>query len=100
MPTVHQVSIDDTFARVLVGDSVQFTLVDSGTTVTSASQAIYNSAETLVSSGVATDSGSGNLYRFASVASYGFYVSEWRYTVGGVEYRRRHNFKGVIGEVD
>jgi hypothetical protein len=86
--------------NVLVGDTRQFTWIDSGTTPSTILHMIYDGNETLVSSQSMTNSGNGHYYALAKVNTPGYYVSEWLAMISGNPYKRREKFKAVLIEVD
>lgn len=85
--------------EVQVGDTRNFTWVDSGVTPTIIWHAIFDKDETLVWSATGTSSGNGHYYDLARVNTIGLYTSHWGATIGGLPYIRREKFKAVLIEV-
>lgn len=87
--------------KFLIGDTIQVTWVDSGTTPSAIHFAVYNGSETLVDSATMTSSGNGHYYGFHTVPnSTGNYVVQTKATIDGDPYKRVVNYKAVSGEVD
>ena len=86
--------------RVLVGDTFKQTFVNSGSSPNPIIASIINGEESIVSSGTASDSGSGHYYRQAIINTPGYYVSQWDATISGNPYKRRQRLKAVLNEVD
>ncbi|HKJ88812.1 MAG TPA: hypothetical protein VKA48_09925 [Gammaproteobacteria bacterium] len=87
--------------RALVGDTVRFTWVNSGTTPGALHLALYDGAETLVSSQTMASSGNGHYYADVTLPDTpGFYVGETFALVDGKDYKRRVKVRAVLGEVD
>jgi hypothetical protein len=87
--------------EALIGDTVRFTWVDSGTTASNLYAALYDGAETLVSSRSMTDSGNGHYYADVTLPETpGYYVGELKGTIAGNPYKRRVQVRAVTEEVD
>jgi hypothetical protein len=87
--------------KYLIGDTMQVTWIDSGTTPSSLHFAVYNGSETLVDSASMTSSGNGHYYGFHTVPnSTGNYAVKTFATISGKPYGRIEIYKAVNGEVD
>jgi len=85
--------------RVLIGDTIKFTWVNSGVTMSPVLE-VYDGEETLVSTAAFIDSGGGHYYADYTVTSAGYYRLRGIGTASGKPYVRQHRIKGVTGEVD
>lgn len=90
--------------KFVVGDSVKFTWVNSGTTATDLHHEVFDGAETLVDSATMTSSGNGHYYSFFTItdadSAQGYYNVKLKGTIAGNQFVRRHVFKAITGEVD
>jgi len=87
--------------KVLIGDTVKLTWINSGTTPSSIVASVYNGSELMVDSGSMVDSGNGHYYfNHTVVNSTGFYSGEINATISSLNYKRKIKFKAVTGEVD
>ena len=90
--------------KFVVGDSVKFTWVNSGTVAADLHHEVYDGDETLVESASMTSSGDGHYYSFFTIpdsdGAQGFYNVKLKGTIAGNQFVRRHVFKAITGEVD
>ena len=88
--------------QVLVGDTFKATWIASNTDPSVITHAIRNGADTIVSSGAGVNSLNGHFYRNVAggVSTPGYYVSEWKATIGGLPYKRRLRFQAILSETD
>lgn len=85
----------------LIGDTIRFTWINSGTTPSTITLAIFTGSESVVSSLSMTSSGNGHFYHdYTTVESSAYYVAESKATIGGKPYKNRTSFKTVFSEVD
>jgi hypothetical protein len=88
-------------AKRLIGDTVKVTWINSGSSPSAISAAIYNGSDTLVNSQSMTNSGDGHYYALYTLPNTpGFYVAETIATLSGNPYKNRINLKAVTGEAD
>lgn len=89
------------FDEFLVGDTIKITWINSAVSSPDAmTYAIRNGDDTVVSSGTLISSGNGHYYRYYTVETPGFYVSDSIMTVSGLPFKRSKIFKAVVLEVD
>lgn len=90
--------------RFSIGDSVQFTWINSGTTATDLHHEVYDGDETLVSSATMSSSGNGHYYSFFTIpdssGAVGYYHARLKGSIEGIQFVRSHQFKAVSWEVD
>ena len=87
--------------KILVGDTISVTWVNSGVTPTTLLAMIYNGSHTLVDSASMVSSGNGHYYHLHTISSTsGFYVAETVATINTLPYRHQIKFKAIKGEVD
>lgn len=86
----------------MIGDTVKMTLVHSGTTVGSATAALFNGSGTLVSCGAMTASGNGHFYKYMTLpTSPGYYAAEMRAVdSAALPFIRRVTIQAAKMEVD
>ena len=85
----------------LIGDTIQVTWINSGTTPSPIIAAVYNGSDTLVDSGAMTSSGNGHYYRdYTLPNTVGMYVAQTIGTINSNPYKNRVRFKAVKGEAD
>lgn len=87
--------------EVVAGDTIKFTMVSSGDIANPISSALYDGAESLVSSMAAVSSGNGFYYANMAVpSSHAWLVNEWRMTIAGVDRVSRQMIRVHRVEVD
>ena len=86
--------------RVLVGDTVKHTFINSGATASPITSSLLSGSETIISSQTATSSGNGHYYAMTQINTPGYYVLQWNATISGNPYKRRLRIKAYNNEVD
>ena len=87
------------YRKVLIGNTIKFTWINSGVTM-SPVLGVYTGSETLIDSGAMVDSGNGHYYYNHTVNSAGYYNMVAVGSVSGSPYKRNLKIKGVTGGVD
>lgn len=87
------------YKKVLVGDTIQFSWVNSGVTMNPV-VGVYTGSDTLVDSGAMISSGDGHYYYNHTVNSEGYYNMVAVGSVSGNPYKRILKIKGIAGGVD
>jgi len=88
-----------TFTKVLIGDTIMFSWVNSGVNMSPEFTA-HDGEEALVESGTFTSSGNGHYYYDYTVTSSGFFRLRGKGIVNSRDYIRQEIVKGVLGGVD
>lgn len=87
--------------ETLIGDTVKFTYVDSGTTFSPITFKLYDGSESVVNSGTLASSGNGHYYRNEVMPNTpGLYVGEMVGWVNSYPYPRRVGVRLMTEEVD
>ena len=87
--------------NVIVGDTIRLTWISSGALPSEIYGAIFDGAETLVSSSTMSSSGNGHYYLDVTLPDTpGYYAAELNAVINSFPYRRKIKIKGVTGEVD
>jgi len=86
--------------KVLIGNTVKMTWVNSGTTASPISVSVLDNTDISVNSIAMTDSGNGHYFADVVVPnSVGYYVAETTAVVSGNTYKNRMKFKTITCEV-
>jgi|GEM_PF-5730748 len=85
--------------KVLIGDTVKFTWINSGVTM-SPTMEVFTGSETVVNTGTFTDSGAGHYYYDYTVSSGGYYRLKATGTASSKTYVRDKLVKDVTGGVN
>ena len=87
--------------KILIGDTLKVTWINSGITPSTILMMVRNSSDTLVSSAAMTSSGNGHYYGLYTLPNTtGYYVAETIATISTYPYKDRIKFKAVTGEAD
>jgi len=89
------------YKKYLIGDTLKFTYINSGTTFSPVNFVLYSGSETVVDTGSCVDSGNGHWYYNQVMPNTpGYYVGKVTGWVNSYPYPRTVKIRLVTGEVD